>query len=248
MGFLSSLFGSEYIKDKFDYGSLKTDVHSHLIPGIDDGSPTMEHTIEMLHYFSKLGYQKVITTPHVMIDYYKNTPEIILSGLKEVQKAIEETDDLDIKIEAAAEYYLDDYFMGLIEKRELLTFGDSHVLFELSFNAEPPNVKEAIFNLVTSNYKPVLAHVERYPYYGKKIDRVKDFKARGALIQMNINSLSGNYGPDVKKMAIQLIESGLVDVICSDCHRLEHLETMASLSNIKYLHQLDPQQLLNVKL
>lgn len=248
MGFFSKLFGSDQVKEKFDYGALKTDVHSHLIPGIDDGSQSMGETLEMLMYFQKLGYKKVITTPHVMIDYYNNDASTILGGLEKVREAIKKQSDLNIEIEAAAEYYLDEHFMSLIEKKDLLTFGDQHVLFELSFSAEPPNVKEAIFNMVTSGYKPVFAHVERYPFYYKKIDKIRDFKARGAFIQMNINSLSGNYGPEVQKMSVMLIENQLVDVICSDCHRLEHLQSMDSLSNNKYLNQLEPDRLLNVHL
>lgn len=247
MSFLSKLFGSETVKEKFDYGTLKTDIHSHLIPGIDDGSQSMEETLEMLRYFKKLGYQKVITTPHVMIDYYKNNPETILGGLENVKAAIKK-ENIDIEIEAAAEYYLDDHFMQLIKEKNLLTFGEDHVLFEISFNAEPPNVKEAIFNLVTSGYKPVFAHVERYPFYEKKLDKVRDFKARGALIQLNINSLSGNYGPGVKKMAVQMIENDLVDVVGSDCHRLEHLKSLESLKNNKYIHQINTDRLLNLRL
>lgn len=247
MGFLSKLFGSENVKEKFDYSTLKTDIHSHLIPGIDDGSQSMEETLEMLRYFKALGYEKVITTPHVMIDYYKNNPETILGGLEKVKSAIKK-EKIEIEIEAAAEYYLDDHFMQLINEKKLLTFGENHVLFEISFNAEPPNVKEAIFNLVTSGYKPVFAHVERYPFYENKLDKVRDFKARGALIQLNINSLSGNYGPGVKKMAVQMIENDLVDVVGSDCHRLEHLQSMDSLSKNKYLHQLNPERLLNLSL
>src|SRR5688500_18506007 len=133
MGLFKKIFGSQAKLTEVDLATVKTDMHSHLIPGIDDGSKSMEDTLNMLRKFNELGYQKVITTPHVMSDFYKNTPEIILGGLAHVRSAIK-AENLPIEIEAAAEYYLDFKFDELIKKKELLTFGDNYVLFELSFN------------------------------------------------------------------------------------------------------------------
>lgn len=248
MSFLSKLFKKEPVLEPIDLSVLGTDLHSHLIPGIDDGSKNMAETLIMLKGFIDLGFKKVITTPHVMSDFYKNNPEIILGGLKKVRAAIEKH-DLNIKIEAAAEYYLDFHFETLIEKKELLTFGDNYVLFELSFMHEPTRIKEAIFNLQTAGYKPILAHVERYPYYFNEWEKIEDFKNRGCLMQLNINSLSGQYGPQVKKMAEQLIEKEWIDVIGSDCHHFGHLELIEQLRTNKHLHQIvGNQNLLNYSL
>lgn len=248
MGLFNRLFNRTPKVPEFDYGIIKTDLHSHLIPGIDDGSKSMEDTLNMLRKFVDLGYSKVITTPHIMSDFYKNTPEIILNGLAELRNAIK-TEGLPIKIEAAAEYYLDFHFDEEIEKGTVLTFGNNHVLFELSFTQEQPGVKNTVFNLITQGYKPILAHVERYPFYFNAWDKITEYKDRGVLLQLNINSLSGQYGPHVKKMAEQLIEKNLIDVVGSDCHHMGHLELMNSLRTNPYLKQiLDKPNLLNHQL
>ncbi|MEO9534269.1 MAG: CpsB/CapC family capsule biosynthesis tyrosine phosphatase [Crocinitomicaceae bacterium] len=237
MGFLSKLFKKTPKLDPYDFSLLGTDLHSHLIPGIDDGSKNIDESLIMLKKFSELGFKKVITTPHIMIDFYKNNPETILGGLEKVRKAIKDV-GINIEIEAAAEYYLDGHFEELIAKKELLTFGDNYVLFELSFSNEPPRVKDAIFNMITSGYKPILAHVERYPFYHNAWDTIEDFSNRGCLLQLNTNSLSGQYGPAVKKMAESLIDKDMIDVIGSDCHHLGHLELMDQMRTNPYLHKI----------
>jgi len=248
MGFLKKLFSSQPTLDPIDLGVLGTDLHSHLIPNIDDGSKDMNDTLNMLQGFVDLGYKKVITTPHIMSDFYKNTPEIILGGLEEVRAAVK-THNIQIEIEAAAEYYLDFHLEELIEEGNILSFGDNYVLFELSFMHEPNRIKDVIFNLQTKGYKPILAHVERYPFYFNEWDKLEDFMNRGCLMQLNINSLSGIYGPLVKKMAEQLIEKDWIDVIGSDCHHMGHLETIESLRTNPHVHQIIAKEnLLNYKL
>ena len=237
MGIFGKLFKKKPKLEPVDLSLLKTDLHSHLIPGIDDGSKSIEESLAMLKRFSELGYKKVITTPHVMSDFYKNTPAIILDGLEKVKEAIKGA-GIPIQIEAAAEYYLDEHFEKLIAEKSLLTFGDNHVLFELSFVDEPARIKEAIFNLVTEGYKPILAHVERYPYYINKLDALEDFKRRGCLLQLNINSLSGHYGPQVKKWAQEVIDKDLIDVVGSDCHHMGHLEMLSALRTNEYEHKV----------
>ncbi len=212
-------------------------MHSHLIPGIDDGSKTIEESLEILKEFKKLGYRKVITTPHTMSDYYKNTPEIILSGLEKVRIALKEN-NIDIELEAASEYNLDADFEGLIDEKKLLTFGDNYILFELPFFQEPPMLDTIIWKLQTENYKPVLAHVERYPFWFKDWERVLDVKARGVLFQLNINSLTGHYGPDVKEVAEKLIDENLIDFVGSDCHNMNHIEVTKAALKFPYLHKI----------
>ncbi|MEX1000557.1 MAG: CpsB/CapC family capsule biosynthesis tyrosine phosphatase [Crocinitomicaceae bacterium] len=248
MGIFSKLFKKSPQLEPFDFSILKTDLHSHLIPGIDDGSKSIEESIALLREFSDLGYKKVITTPHVMSDFYKNTPEIILSGLEKVRKAAKNA-GLSIEIEAAAEYYLDDHLIALIERKEVLTFGENHLLFELSFSHEPPGVKDVIFQLVTEGYIPIMAHVERYPFYNNEWEKIEDFRRRGCLLQLNMNSLSGQYGPQVKKMAEAMINRDLVDVIGSDCHHIGHLHQLQELRTNPYLHKIaEKEQLLNKQL
>jgi tyrosine-protein phosphatase YwqE len=223
--------------EPIDFGILKTDVHSHLIPGIDDGSRTMDETMEILRKFKDLGYKKVITTPHIMSDYFNNNKEIIYGGLEKVREEIKK-EGLNIEIEAAAEYYTDTMFQELIEKKDILTFGNNYVLFELSFQYEPANVKEVIFELTSAGYQPILAHVERYPYYVNKWNKIEEYTDRGVKLQLNLNSLTGGYGKDIKKMAEALIEKDLIDMVGSDCHRFDHLLAMESLKTNKFAHKI----------
>ncbi len=220
-----------------DLSVLKVDMHSHLIPGIDDGSKNMDQTIAMLAKFESLGYEKVVTTPHIMSDYFKNTPEIILGGLKNVQETAKSL-GLKIEIEAAAEYYFDDAFIKQLQNKEaLLTFGDRFLLFEFSFHEAPNQTEAMVFEMVTQNYQPILAHFERYTYYLGSVEKAREFRERGVNIQVNINSLVGHYGPAIKKQAELLIDEKLVDFIASDCHRIEHLMIMERVSTLPYLHK-----------
>lgn len=237
MGLIKSLFGGK-TKEPLDLSPLGVDMHSHLIPGIDDGSQSMDHTIGMLLRFVELGYKKVITTPHIMFDYYRNTPEIILSGLEEVRAEVKRL-NIPIEIDAAAEYFYDEFFVELLENEKLLTFGKNELLFEFSFGAKPNNIDELIFNIKTKGYTPVLAHYERYLFYiDEGIEPARKFRENGVRIQMNFNSLSGHYGPDIKKQAELLIDNDLVDYVATDCHRIEHLDILKRNLDKKYFRKL----------
>ena len=237
------LFSKKY---SADISRLKVDVHSHLIPGIDDGAQTMDHSLGMINRFVELGYQKLVTTPHVMTDTYNNSPEIILSGLNQVREAIKSA-AIDIEIDASAEYYFDEFLIERINKRELLTFGDNHVLFEFSFNQAPSHVDELIFAFQSNGFRPVLAHFERYVYYSG-IEKAQELSERGVLIQLNLNSLTGHYGKQAQKQAELLIDRKFVDLAGSDCHRIEHLDILQRHLSKKHMHKLLDLDLLNYKL
>jgi len=250
MGLFSRILQKkELIIEPIDLSILRNDIHSHLIPGIDDGSPDMETTIMLLKKFIDLGYKKVVTTPHVMSDYYKNTPEIILSGLDKVNAEIKKN-NLDIKVEAAAEYNLEPEFEDLLEKNNLLTFGtDRYLLFELSFFDEPPRLNDIIWKMIEKDFSPVLAHVERYAYWHKDYDKIEEMINRGVKLQLNIGSITGAYGPEVKKVADRLIKDKVIDFIGSDCHHDQHLEMISHASRLPIFHSLVQQeQILNKSL
>lgn len=250
MGFFNRIFSKkEELLDSIELDLLKNDLHSHLIPGIDDGSQSMEDTLLLLEKFQNLGYKKVITTPHVMSDYYRNTPAIINKGLQEVRNAIEEN-KLNIKIEAAAEYNLEPGFEELLNKGEVLTFGkENFLLFELSFFNEPPRLKEVIWLMRESGYNPVLAHVERYAYWHNDYDKIEEMINRGVKLQLNIGSLTGSYGPEVKLFAERLVNDKVIEFIGSDCHHMQHLEMIEYAKKLPYFHQLIRQeQISNSKL
>lgn len=236
MGFFSSLFSKKQILPPVDLSILKIDMHSHLIPGIDDGSKSMDDTIAMLAKFKELGYEKIITTPHIMSDFYKNTPEIILNGLNDVRQELKRI-ELDIEIEAAAEYYFDETLFEILAKKEFLTFSGNKVLVEFSFATPPSGHETLLFDMLTQNYKPVIAHFERYIYFHGSVEQARHWRENGMLIQLNVNSLCGHYGLAVKKQAEALVDAGLVDLIATDCHRIEHLMILENQLSNPYLRK-----------
>ena len=143
MSFFANIFKRNPKLPPIDLSVFGTDIHSHLIPGIDDGAPDMEASINMIRRFKELGFKKIITTPHVMCDFYKNTPENILGGLEDVRAELKRL-NIDIEIDACAEYNLDDGLGELIDQKKILTMGDNYVLFELPFMSEPPNFQEIV--------------------------------------------------------------------------------------------------------
>ena len=186
MSILKKWLGGTKIPD-FDFSKIGSDMHSHLIPGIDDGSPDMESTIAMLTKFQDLGYSKIITTPHIKTGMFDNTSDIILEGAKEVKKAIVEN-KLKIEFEAAAEYFFDFSFLEKIEKDDILSFSDGHVLLEYSFHQPPMGESEMFFALQMKQFKPILAHFERYPYYHGSISIAEKLRDKGVKIQLNLLS------------------------------------------------------------
>jgi tyrosine-protein phosphatase YwqE len=225
------------------------DIHSHFIPGIDDGSENMEQSISMLKRMSCLGYKKVITTPHVMHDTYRNTPDIIRKGLNDVREAVA-IEGTNIEVEAAAEYYLDEFFMEELTRgnMDILSFGDKYVLVETSFINEPIFLDHAVFELQSAGFKPVLAHPERYLYFHEKKEDLAGLTERGLLLQVNLNSLNGYYAKPAGKMAEWLVENKLVSFLGSDCHHERHLDNIGRVIGTKLFEKALECPLLNSKL
>ena len=221
--FFSKLFSNPPLSD---FSVLGTDMHSHLLPGLDDGVPTMEEALEVIGGLSDLGYRKIITTPHVMSERYPNTAEKILEKLAEVQEAVAKA-GIQVEIGAAAEYFMDSHFEELLKKEELLTLDDERrVLVEISFLHPPLALQQYLFDMQTRGYKPVLAHPERYPFYHLKLDEYQALKDAGCQFQVNILSITGHYGPDVQQSAQLLLRHKLVDYLGTDAHRTRHVITL----------------------
>lgn len=237
MSIFSNIFGKKERYEAIDFSVFGTDMHSHLIPGIDDGSPDVATSIALIKEFKAMGYKKIITTPHVMSDYYKNTPEIILGGLEKVRAELQKQ-HIDFEISAAAEYNLDDGLEAIIDNKNILTFGDNLVLFELPFMQEPRNFQEIVFKFQTTGYRPILAHPERYSYWHKDFEKYEELKSKGVLLQLNLLSLTGHYSPDVKKVAEKLVDANMIDFVGTDCHRIDHLEILKSYADSKYFNIL----------
>tara|TARA_B100000287_G_scaffold81005_1_gene73454 strand:- start:62 stop:799 length:738 start_codon:yes stop_codon:yes gene_type:complete len=207
--------------DPLDFSALRTDIHSHLIPGVDDGSPDIETTILIIKELQNLGYKKIITSPHVMSDFYKNSSEIILKGLDDVRTELK-NQNINIEIDAVAEYYIDYDFEQKIGKEKFLTFGDNYILVELSFIEASKNFFEIIFKLQLEGYKVVLAHPERYNYFDMK-DYI-NLVDRGVFLQVNLLSLIGYYSPIIKRKTEDLVAANMISFLGSDCHNIKHSE------------------------
>ena len=219
-----------------DFSALKTDIHSHLIPGIDDGSPDMETTVNLIKQMQKLGFTKLITTPHVMSDCFQNSSEAILNGLADVRSELK-LQNINIEIDAAAEYYIDYDFEQKIGKEQFLTFGDNYLLVELSFMEVPQNFYNIFFKLQLEGYKVVLAHPERYNYYQMK--DYDDLVSRGVLLQINWLSLIGYYSPQIKSKTEDLIAKEIVSFVGTDCHNINHAELYKECQGNKAWHDLN---------
>lgn len=249
MSMLGKLFGKgRKALPPVDLGMLKCDIHSHFIPGIDDGAPTMEASLELLRAMHGLGYRKVITTPHSMADGYKNPPEVILGGLEKVRRAVKE-EGLDIQVDAAAEYYLDHALQEKITSQKLLTFGTDKVLFELPFISEPAVLLNVVFEMQTQGFQPVLAHPERYQFWHTDMGTMEKLKDRGVIFQLNMIALAGAYGPAARKQAEKIADRGWYELVGSDCHSMKHIEAMEAARTEPCLHKLvESGKLLNAKL
>jgi len=199
------------------------DIHSHLIPGIDDGSKSMEESIALVKTLHALGFEKLITTPHIMSHRFPNSSEIIVNGLKELQIELKRQ-EIEIIIEAASEYYLDEHFVKLLEKKDILTFGKNYLLFEMSHAQKPVKLEGLVHEMKVAGYQPILAHPERYLFMHKDFSMYERLKDQGVLFQVNLNSFDGYYSKPVKKVAFKLLKMGYLDFIGSDTHKANHLE------------------------
>ncbi|MBA2406696.1 MAG: capsular biosynthesis protein [Chitinophagales bacterium] len=225
---------------------LTVDLHSHLIPGIDDGAQTEEESLQLIQGLLDLGYKKVITTPHIHKSIYANTSETIEAGLQKLQSACF-LKGLNIELKAAAEYFFDNYFFECIENKNLLTFGNQYVLFELPMNMVPVMVDSMIENMHSKGYKPVLAHPERYHYFhDKSMAAYKRLKDQDVYFQVNLMSLTGYYNNDVKRAAQELIRKELIDFAGTDLHRQKQIALIHSVKQDKfYKFLIDSEKLQN---
>ncbi len=223
-------------------------MHSHLIPGIDDGAETFDQSMELINGLAALGYQKLITTPHIQGDFYKNSAQNILPGLEQIRRELKKQ-NLSIKIEAAAEYLIDDKFEAKYKTDNLMTFGDKYLLVEFSYFNEHPNWKRYFFDLQIEGYQIILAHPERYSYWFRNFEKYEELKDRGVFLQLNIISLTGYYSIEVKKLAEKFIDKEMIDFAGSDMHNLVYMEALQKARLEHYLEKLiNSGKLLNPKL
>jgi protein-tyrosine phosphatase len=236
---LRSIFGGKE-EEEFpalkDYSLLQVDMHSHLIPGIDDGAKTIDDSLFLLREMVALGFKKVITTPHVMADGYTNSTEAILKG-RDLLRQLVKDNNLPIEVDASAEYNIDGGIYERIEKNDLIPFGKNYVLVELPFLAKPPIMGDVIYKLQIAGYNVILAHPERYSYFHENsFENYESLKDRNVLFQVNIGSLTGVYGKGAKITADRMIDKGMVNFMGSDLHGEKHLALLKEALTSKHLN------------
>jgi tyrosine-protein phosphatase YwqE len=211
-------------KEKHPFAPLGVDMHSHLLPGIDDGAADIEASLFLIQALRDMGYRKFITTPHIYAEIYPNDTHSLQRAFDRLAPAMEGGDLPSLHF--AAEYFLDDHVGSLLKGNQpLLTVHDNWMLVETSFVQPPMDLDRRLFDLQVAGYKPVLAHPERYPYWhgGKQYHALKE---KGVLLQINLLSLSGYYGKPVAEAARYLVRENLVDLVGTDCHHRRHIAAL----------------------
>lgn len=199
------------------------DIHSHLLPGIDDGSKDIKMSIELIQSLNSIGISEFITTPHVMEYVWKNSKKDILENFNKTSTSLIEN-NIQNTFSVAAEYMIDNSFRALFQTEKLLTLKDNLVLVEISYINAPLNLYDILFDMQVSGYQPVLAHPERYNFYHDNLNEYKKLKSVGCKFQLNLLSSVGYYNSQVAKTADYLLENNLIDFVGSDVHHMKHVE------------------------
>jgi tyrosine-protein phosphatase YwqE len=249
MGWFDFLKKSNQPIAPLDLSWLRVDMHSHLIPGIDDGSKSIEESLSLIRRLADFGFQKLITTPHIMSEYYRNTPQIIEMGLEDLRKSVKQ-EGIAIQLEAAAEYYMDEIFLEKVKSGErLLTFGDNYILVETGFINKPQMLLDIIFHLEMAGCKPILAHPERYQYLIGDKNLQEELIERKLLFQVNLLSLTGFYSKQVKEFGEMLIDRNAVALLGTDCHNARYLDMLETLpQHHKIYEKIQRLDLINSRL
>lgn len=199
------------------------DIHSHLLFGLDEGAKNIHDTLEICRYLTENGFDTIVATPHIIPGLYNNTPEKILTRLKEVTTTLEK-ENINLKLLPGAEYYLDFVFYKNLSKPDyLLTINKNgkYILVEFPMAGVPNIAREIVFKIKVNGFNPVLAHPERYATIIEKPEKASELHAMGFILQMNLGSLNGGYGSMVKKTAEKLLSDGIIYCVALDIHNIE---------------------------
>ena len=210
---LAELIPNEYV-----------DIHSHILPGIDDGAKTLDDTKFLLEEMKQLGFAKCIATPHTMNNIWDNTLETIGNALQEVTSNIA----VPFEINIATEYLLDESVLSKAKNKSLLTLKDNYVLVELSYLNPPIQLYDFLYQIQLSGYHVVLAHPERYSYFHSNKKEYQKLKKAGCLFQLNLLSTVGYYGKEVAEIANYLLKENVYDFTGSDIHHKNHIRAFQS--------------------
>ncbi|BFP42785.1 capsular polysaccharide biosynthesis protein [Flavobacteriaceae bacterium GF1] len=218
-----------------DYLAGFIDIHNHILPGIDDGAKNVGESMELIKGFAEIGVTDFICTPHIMSNYYDNTPETIGTSYEKLKKNLNRTDFKGVNLNYAAEHMIDDNFDKILANNEVLPLNKDHILIEMSYLQPSINFEASIELIKNAGYFPVLAHPERYQYLSKDFKSYLKYKSAGVKFQLNLLSLGGHYGEEIKRTSWKLLDTGNYDFLGSDVHNLSHLKGIRSIK-IKKAH------------
>lgn len=213
------------------------DIHSHLLPGIDDGARTFDDSLRLTKALQGFGITEIITTPHIIEHVWDNKKDGIIE-LSKFTAAQLQKENINIPFKAAAEYFMDEQFVKLFQSGNLLTLKDKHVLVEMSYINAPIQLYAILFDLQVAGYTPVLAHPERYLFYQNNFDEYKKLKSAGCLFQLNLLAVVGYYGKPINQTAEKLLTEGMYDFVGSDVHHDNHIAAFDQKVNLKELQPL----------
>ena len=202
------------------------DIHNHILPGIDDGAKTVEESIALIKAFSEFGVNNFVCTPHIMHNYYDNTPETITHSFQQLKNEMAAQGIMDVALDVAAEHMIDDNFEEILVQNRVMPLRKHYLLIETSFLQPPINFEQAKNKILAQGYFPILAHPERYLFFHNNFQAYKRLKNQNILFQVNLLSLTGYYGKEIKSMAIKLMDKGLVDFLGSDVHTISQLKVL----------------------
>lgn len=213
-----------------DFSFLRTDIHAHLLPGVDDGAKTTDDSLNLIRSLHELGFHSLLATPHVMAHYYPNT-RANLEGVHKLLIKDMEKAGIPTELRLSAEYMLDPNFEDLLQTNQLMSWGDArYVLVEMSYIAPAPRLETYLFTLQVKQYQPILAHPERYLFYHDNFDKLKALKAMGCHFQLNLLSLTGYYGSHVRRSAEKMLKKGMYEWAGTDTHNLRQVEALKSMT------------------
>ncbi len=242
MIFLKHLFKKKTIFEN----PITWDMHNHVLPQIDDGAQSVEDALKMLNIYVELGYKKITATPHIMADYYLNNFDTI-SEKRNLMHQLILDNQLPLELNFAAEYYVDETLVEQLKNNEpLLTFGEKYILIETSFLSKPMVFEQFVFELISKGYQPILAHPERYVYLHQDYQLLEQLMQNGLKLQINLLSLIGHYSPQVKKLALWMIDHQYYDFLGTDAHKPVHLQMMKEVFKTKAFQKIDFSKIKNI--
>ena len=223
------------------------DIHSHLIYGVDDGSTSIEKSIEILDGLSKSGVTDIILTPHYITDTkYVNTKIDNIYRLNELKKEVKKQ-GININLYLGNEIYIDPNILELIKENKMCSLNNSaYILVELPMNGEYPDYQDIFSDLLNIGFKVVLAHPERYTSFQKDFDKVLEMVDMGVLLQCNVDSILGAYGKEAKKTIKLILKNKLVSFVGTDIHSTKKDYSYIEKAKDKFKKYLTEEEVENV--